>query len=148
MDRKKFKKYPRGIEILVGGIVLNKEGKILLAKSPKWSNKWGICGGHIEAGEKMAAAIKREIKEETGLDTKTRYFFNFGEMIGPKDFHREAHFIYLDCVLNVIGGKIKLNKELNNYCWVTPAKALKMNLGGASADAVIKYLKLRRRNKK
>lgn len=148
MNRKRSKKFSCGVEIIVGGIVLNKGGKVLLGKSPKWSNRWGICGGHLEPGEKMITAIKREIKEETGLSAKPRKFFNFGEMINPKDFHRKAHFIYLDCILDVADDKIKINKELNNYCWVDPVKALKMNLGGASAEAIINYLKLCRRNRK
>jgi len=141
------KKFSRGVEIIVGGIILNKKGEILLVRSPKWSNKWGVCGGHLEPGEKMMTAIKREIKEETGLSAKPRKFFNFGEMINPKDFHRKAHFIYFDCVLDVADDKIKINEELNNYCWVTPAKALKMDLGGATAEAIINYLKLYRRDR-
>ncbi|MDD2647083.1 MAG: NUDIX domain-containing protein [Patescibacteria group bacterium] len=147
MKLKQPKKFPRGIEVLVGGIILNKKREILLVRSPKWANKWGVCGGHIEPGETMSSAIKREIKEEVGLNTKPRCFFNLGEMISPKGFHREAHFIYLDCVLDLVGGKIKLNEELNSYKWVSPKEALKMDLAGASADAVTKYLKFCLKNK-
>jgi 8-oxo-dGTP pyrophosphatase MutT (NUDIX family) len=148
MNKTLMTRFPRGVEIIVGGIILNKKGEILLGKSPKWSNRWVIIGGHLEPGEKMMTAIKREVKEETGLSVKPRKFFHFGEMINPRSFHRKAHFIYFDCILDVVSGKIKMNEEFNSYCWVDPIKALKMNLGEACDEAITSYLKFRRRNRK
>src|SRR6185312_8907822 len=48
-----------------GGIILNKEGKIVLV----WQNRnsWAFPKGGIEEGETMLGAALREIKEETGL---------------------------------------------------------------------------------
>ena len=50
----KYKKspFPRGVE-LVCGVIIRKGEKILLAKSPKWRNKWVFPGGHIEPGESI-----------------------------------------------------------------------------------------------
>lgn len=59
------KKYPK---IAIGAIIVNKEGKIFLMKGKKFENKYIPPGGHIEWGEKMEDALKREVKEETGLD--------------------------------------------------------------------------------
>ena len=36
----------------------------------KWGNLWVVPGGHIEYGETIEEAIKREMKEETNLDIK------------------------------------------------------------------------------
>lgn len=51
-----------------GALIFNPAGKIFLMKSYKWKDKYVIPGGHVELGEKIADALKREIKEETGLD--------------------------------------------------------------------------------
>ena len=59
------KKYP---EPTCGALIFNPVGKIFLMKSRKWRDKYVMPGGHIELGEKIEDALKREIKEETGLD--------------------------------------------------------------------------------
>ena len=58
-----IKQFP---EPTVGALVFNPEGKILLIKSYKWTGKYVISGGHIELGESIEQALKREVKEETG----------------------------------------------------------------------------------
>lgn len=52
------------------GIAIVGEGKVLLARrgrAPK-EGQWDLVGGFIEPGEDGEAAIRREVKEETGLD--------------------------------------------------------------------------------
>ncbi|MFB6099975.1 MAG: NUDIX hydrolase [Candidatus Nanohalobium sp.] len=50
-------------------------GKILLGKKEEKeghpiSGEWHFPGGHIDKGEEPEEAVKREIKEETGLDVE------------------------------------------------------------------------------
>jgi len=55
----------------VSGIVFNKHKQILLIQrnQPPSMGIWSIPGGKLEAGESLAEACRREINEETGLDT-------------------------------------------------------------------------------
>lgn len=56
----------------VAVIIINENNEVLLEKkapSKKQApNKWALCAGHIEAGDKPENAIIREIKEEIGLE--------------------------------------------------------------------------------
>ena len=58
-------------KITVDG-VLFRESKILLIerKNPPFKGMWALPGGFVEYGETTEEAVIREIKEETGLDTK------------------------------------------------------------------------------
>lgn len=53
--------------------VFNPQGDLYLQKRPAWKdiqpNKWDTaCGGHVDLGENVEAALKREAREELGLE--------------------------------------------------------------------------------
>ncbi len=53
-------------------IFLTREDEILLLKGapnkPLWANLYNGVGGHVQPGEDVLAAARRELREETGLD--------------------------------------------------------------------------------
>jgi 8-oxo-dGTP pyrophosphatase MutT (NUDIX family) len=51
----------------VSGIIIDKDGRLLLHRSSDDGN-WYTIGGAIEPGEHPADAVVREVREETGLD--------------------------------------------------------------------------------
>ena len=58
----------------VSGIVFNQHKQILLIQrnQPPAMGRWSIPGGKLEAGESLVEACRREINEETGLDTEIK----------------------------------------------------------------------------
>jgi ADP-ribose pyrophosphatase YjhB (NUDIX family) len=48
-----------------GGVVLNKRGQVLVVNQR--GRSWSLPKGHIEAGEDLLDAARREIYEESGL---------------------------------------------------------------------------------
>ncbi|HAE36563.1 MAG: hypothetical protein UR85_C0004G0099 [Candidatus Nomurabacteria bacterium GW2011_GWF2_35_66] len=111
------------MELKVGVKILlkNKEGKHLIFKrsSEKYpeagSDLWDITGGRIEPGSTLIDNLKREIKEETGL-----------ELIG------EPNLIHAQDILRVTGkhvvrltyvgegeGEVILSDEHDDYKWLT-----------------------------
>lgn len=55
------------ISIGVGVVIENKKGEILLQKR-KDNEKWAIIGGGMEIGESFEDTIRREAKEEAGIE--------------------------------------------------------------------------------
>ena len=53
-------------------IVIDHTGKLLMTKRSQWEDDhkgaWVIPGGHVDPGEEVENAGKRELKEETGID--------------------------------------------------------------------------------
>ena len=52
-----------------------------------FKGQWCLPGGHINQYEPTKEAIVREVKEETGLDFKARFFSYFDEIIPEHDIH-------------------------------------------------------------
>lgn len=60
------------------GIVINAENQVLITKrsaDQHQGNKWEFPGGKIEESETPQQALRRELKEEVGIDIQSSSFF-------------------------------------------------------------------------
>jgi len=128
-------------EPTVGAMIFNREGKIFLMRSHKWRGKWVLPGGHIELGERMEDALRREVKEETNLDIRDIDFICFQEFIYDERFWKPRHFIFFDYACKTDSTDVQLNDEAQEYAWVTLDEALKMPVEHYTAVAINEYLR-------
>jgi phosphoglycolate phosphatase-like HAD superfamily hydrolase/ADP-ribose pyrophosphatase YjhB (NUDIX family) len=111
----------------VGALVFNAAGEVLLVRTQKWSNLWGIPGGKIKWGESSLDALRREIKEETNLAVCDIEFVLVQDCIHSKEFYRDAHFILLNYTCRCEGEPdVRLNDEARDFRWVPLDQALAM----------------------
>ena len=85
----------------VKGIIINSRGDILLCHN---NNTYQLPGGHVDDNETLESCLKREIKEETGIDVKLNYppimeiitydsnYFNTGKKVESK-----IYYFRVDC---------------------------------------------------
>jgi 8-oxo-dGTP pyrophosphatase MutT (NUDIX family) len=61
-----------GRQCVVGALIRDPEGRIfVLKRAPTrelFPGCWDLPGGHVEPGESLAQALRREIREETGWE--------------------------------------------------------------------------------
>ena len=132
------KKYP---EPIAGTLIHNDRGEILLIFSPKWSVDYSIPGGHVELGETIEDAAKREAKEEVGLNVEFEKVLFVQEAIFPKECHKKKHFIFLECLCKAKNSNIELdNIEAKKFIWVKPEKAMRLNIDVYTRRLIKKYL--------
>src|SRR5215207_10042783 len=73
----------------VAVIITNRDGKVLLLEHfLRPGSGWGIPGGFIEHGEQPEAAIRREIREETGIELENP------QMLRVRTLHRHIEFLF------------------------------------------------------
>lgn len=113
----------------VGGLIFDAAERVLMVRTHKWSDLWGIPGGKIKWGETSEAALARELKEETNLEVSDIRFVLVQDCIHSKEFYRDAHFILLNytCRCGEVP-VVKLNDEAREFRWMTVPEALKMPL--------------------
>ncbi len=115
--------------VTVGGLIFNATGQVLLVRTHKWSNLWGIPGGKVKGGEPALDALRRELKEETNLAVTDIQFVLLQDCIHSKEFYRDAHFVLLNYTCRCGGeSEVKLNDEAQEYRWVEPAEAIKLSI--------------------
>ncbi len=132
---------PQYPEPTVGALIFNAEGKLFLMRSHKWKGKWVVPGGHIELGERMEDALRREVKEETNLDIRDLEFICFQEFICDDRFWKASHFIFFDYACRTDSTEVRLNEEAEEYVWVTVDEALALPLEHYTVVAIHEYLK-------
>ena len=134
-------KYP---EPTVGALIFNAQGQLFLMSSHKWKGKYVIPGGHIELGETMVEALRREVKEETNLDIRDIEFVCFQEFIHDDRFWQQRHFIFFDYACRTDSTEVILNAEAQSYTWVDFGRALELPVEHYTAIAIAEYVKLRK----
>jgi nucleoside triphosphatase len=131
-------------EPTVGGLVFNPKGKLFLMRSHKWKNAYTVPGGHIELGERMEDALKREVKEETNLDIYDIEFLTHQEFIYNSEFWKKKHFIFFDFACKTDSDNVILNEEAQEYIWVGLDEVFELHLDNYTKHAINEYKRQKR----
>ena len=111
----------------VGALIHDGAGKILMIRTHKWSDKWGIPGGKIERGEASEEALKREILEETALEISDIRFVMIQDCIHSPEFFRREHFLLLNYLAKASSHEVTLNDEAEEFVWTTMEQAFELD---------------------
>lgn len=104
----------------VAAIILE-EGKLLLIRRGAEPNKdkWSIPGGSVQWGEPLKEAIKREVREETGLDVEVGKIAGVFDLIVRDEAGNVAyHYVIIDFFAKPVGGKLIPGDDAVQVRWV------------------------------
>lgn len=93
-----FREYPERPLVGVGGVVIGDGGVVLIRRGnqPR-RGEWSIPGGKLEVGETLAEGVRRELREETGLEVEVRGLIEaFDRVYRDPDGRVRFHYVILD----------------------------------------------------
>ncbi len=128
-------------EPTVGIFIFNPQGELLLLRSHKWPGAYVVPGGHVELGERLEEAARREAREETGLEVHSLEFINFQEFVYDPAFWKHRHFIFFDYAAKTASLDVCLNEEAEGHVWVHPLRALELPLDHYTRLSLETYLR-------
>ena len=121
-----------GSVVAVGGIIeydgvdAGREKEVLLVKTHKWGGKYSIIGGKVRRNERLEDALKREIKEESGLNSKIgEHICTFDQIKKSGYYKGGVQHIFVDKVVRVGSRVVQLNEEAQDYIWMPAKHALR-----------------------
>jgi 8-oxo-dGTP diphosphatase len=100
-------------------LLLDQEGRVLLARraNDPGAGKWDLLGGFVHEGEGALEALRRELREETGLTVEPEEFVG----VYPDRYGDEGLYTFnLYWTARATGGELRLDDELAEVAWFAP----------------------------
>jgi len=107
---------------------------------------WSLPGGLVESGETLKEAVKREIREETGLRIEPLKMVELFERIMPdKQGKPEYHFVLVDYVCKVVGGTLRPGDDVSRAEWVERKGLPSLQITEGTLDVIERVYRARRK---
>jgi len=120
-------------EICVGAVVVDDERLLMVRRGrPPGVGLWSVPGGRVEPGETLAAAVVRELAEETGLACACGPLVGWVERIGP-----DHHFVIMDFEATPLDGSEPVaGDDVLEVVWVPLHEVAEMDV----VDGLVDFL--------
>lgn len=108
----------------VAAVIWNDRQEVLLIRRTKEPRKgqWSLPGGKVEFGESLEDAVRREVREETGIEIALLGLAGVAETfldasVGAAD----VHFVVIDYSARMVSGEAKAASDAADATWFTRA---------------------------
>jgi 8-oxo-dGTP diphosphatase len=118
-------------EVCVGAVAVDDDRLLLIrrGRGPA-AGEWSVPGGRVEAGETLAEAVVRELREETGLEGVCGSLVGWVERIGD-----EHHHVILDFAVTVLEPEpVVAGDDAAEGAWVPLAEVPSLTLVDGLAE--------------
>jgi 8-oxo-dGTP diphosphatase len=128
------RRYPSAPMVGAAAVVIDDGGRILLVKRgrPPSAGTWGLPGGLLDLGERLADGAYREVLEETGIESEIRDVVGTFEPLQlDNEGDIEYHFVVVDFWAKYIRGEASAQDDADDVAWTS---ANELNRYGLNAD--------------
>jgi len=126
----------------VGGVVLRPDRSVLLVRrgTPPSKGAWTLPGGRVQQGERLVAAVAREMLQETGLRVRVDRLIELVEII------REGfHYVVIDflCIPDPPEQEARAADDSADVTWVRGDQLAELGIPKEVIETVTRAMTLR-----
>ena len=99
-------------------VVTDAEGRVLILRRQKTRHsdgQWCLPGGKVAYGETVEESVRRELKEETGLDCLEARFLFYQDSLPLQAGRMHCINFYFECQT---AGSVVLDQESSDFLWI------------------------------
>jgi 8-oxo-dGTP diphosphatase len=140
------REYPSQPIVGVGGVIVDK-GRTLLIKrgSPPLQGQWSIPGGLLEIGETLLAGVRRELREETGMEVRPLELIEVFERIELDGSGKARyHYVVLDYLCEAMGGQARAGSDVTDVAWASVEELTQYSLSSTATHVIRKAFAMAR----
>ena len=114
------REFPSAPLVGVGALIVE-AGKILLVRRAQepLKGRWSIPGGLLELGEPLQDGVRREVREETGLEVEPTEPIEILDRIYCEEGRVRYHYVIVDYLCRVTGGSLQAASDAAEVHWAT-----------------------------
>lgn len=131
-------------QVAAKALIVNRQGKLLLVreaatyKDGTGIGRYHMPGGRINSGEGYDEGLRREVKEETGLEIEPLYPIYIGEW-RPIIKGVPHQIIAIFTVCKAKTKEVKLSVEHDNYQWIESDQYKKFDIMDPEPEVIKRY---------
>ena len=100
-------------------------------------------GGVVETGETLETAMRREIREETGLEVGDLQLIEVFERIMPDaEGKPEYHYVLIDYLCQPTGGELQAGDDAGRVAWFTEEELTILRITEGTPRVIAKGFRL------
>ena len=148
MSEKMKREYPEHPIVGVGGVVIDRHRALLIRRgSEPLKGEWSIPGGMLELGEELAEGVRRELKEETGLEVEPLEIVAAFDRITREGKRVKYHYVIVDYVCRRKRGRLKPASDVVDARWVRQEDLPKYHLTEMATKVILESFEMMRRRR-
>jgi len=136
------RRYPER-PILGVGAIINDGARVVLVErgDEPLRGMWSLPGGAVEVGETLAEAVKREVREETGLEVEPLSVAEiFERIIRDADGRPEYHYVLVDYLCRPVSGELRAASDAARAIWAAHGELRSYQITEGTLDVILRVL--------
>jgi mutator protein MutT len=138
------REYPSRPIIGVGGVVFL-DGRVVLVRRrhAPLAGHWSVPGGAIEAGETLREGLRRELREEIGIETRVGPLVELFDHITRDDGGRvRYHYVLADYLCHHVSGELRPGSDAETVALADPSDLVRYSLTDKTRAVIARGLAL------
>ena len=133
------REFPDHPVVGVGAVVIDR-GRVLLIRRGREPLKghWSIPGGVLELGEELTQGLRRELREETGLEVTPLEVIAIFDRIFREGAKVRYHYVIVDYVCRKRAGRVQSGSDVTEARWVHRADLARYELSKRATSVILR----------